>query len=519
MKNKFFVGLKNAILITLFILLLIGLVIAAIAVVRRVDNVDCCDILVTRSLAPCDNSVNGVYSVPQQFTFPGALYKNSSDTSLTNLYSGYTEFKGGVNFTGTGFIFSYFWLYHNGSSLVPSNPSYKSGNLFVIRPQHDKWTDYWTSYQISSSSQYAFFVRYYWQSGFNGNYDYMIVSYSGNYADLTCISFKFYDSNGKYFDLLVPTDTYHQPYALLNNFVPCGTYYNNGLSDNSAFQLGYSDGYSSGYNIASDNYSGFGIFKYATWSIVNRSDYNEVINNFYGRVDENNFDKYNGGFIVGNSLYASLDEYFFENQNIDSVFKIAFDNPIPVNNYNVMMLYNFQFANNILFAFDNGSNILFEGQDLSNQVNLSSYNNLNILYIVVSYGASFGDYGKFGIAFNAFAVDSYNNGYHDGYEMGNLDGFVGGRNKGKAEGEESGYNQGYNAGVKYGKQVGYDNGINDANVYTFDKLLGAVVDAPFKTFTSLFNFEILGFNFLSFVTGLLTIGFLFVFIRFIFFRR
>ena len=49
-------------------------------------------------------------------------------------------------------------------------------------------------------------------------------------------------------------------------------------------------------------------------------------------------------------------------------------------------------------------------------------------------------------------------------------------------------------------------GASEANQYTFFNLISAVIDAPVKAFTGLLNFDVLGFNILGFITGLLTLG-------------
>lgn len=87
----------------------------------------------------------------------------------------------------------------------------------------------------------------------------------------------------------------------------------------------------------------------------------------------------------------------------------------------------------------------------------------------------------------------YQSGYNDGYNVGYNDG------------TDSGYQDGYNVGEDVGYNNGYNAGVESSSDYSFLALIGAVVDAPVNAFTSLLNFEILGFNILSFVTGILTI--------------
>lgn len=91
---------------------------------------------------------------------------------------------------------------------------------------------------------------------------------------------------------------------------------------------------------------------------------------------------------------------------------------------------------------------------------------------------------------NQYYLQGVTDGYADGY----------------VDGESSGYTDGYNVGDRAGFVRGYNEGLNTAdNGYTFYNLIGAVFDAPLNTFTSLFNFEILGVNILNFLSSILTL--------------
>lgn len=90
--------------------------------------------------------------------------------------------------------------------------------------------------------------------------------------------------------------------------------------------------------------------------------------------------------------------------------------------------------------------------------------------------------------------DYYNTGYNDGY------------NNGKADGQSSGYSSGYSDGDSAGYTRGFTEGQEAGGDYTFLSLLSAVFDAPINAFKSLFNFDLLGFNLLSFITGLITLA-------------
>lgn len=71
-------------------------------------------------------------------------------------------------------------------------------------------------------------------------------------------------------------------------------------------------------------------------------------------------------------------------------------------------------------------------------------------------------------------------------------------NEGFVNGKTQGYNNGYNAG--------FSDGVANANDYSFTGLLSAVFDVPVQTFTSLFNFDLLGVNLANFFLSLLTLA-------------
>lgn len=86
--------------------------------------------------------------------------------------------------------------------------------------------------------------------------------------------------------------------------------------------------------------------------------------------------------------------------------------------------------------------------------------------------------------------------YQSGVSYGNSVGY--------SRGLDDGYNDGYSKGEKVGKKLGFNEGVASANQYSFSSLLTAVVDAPIHVFIDLLNFEIMGYNLLNLVVGLLT---------------
>lgn len=85
------------------------------------------------------------------------------------------------------------------------------------------------------------------------------------------------------------------------------------------------------------------------------------------------------------------------------------------------------------------------------------------------------------------------------------------------------YQKGYYDGNKnkeeYGraqKEVGRQEGIAEANKYSFTGLISAVFDVPIQTLYGMLNFEILGVNILTVITSVLSIGLIIFVLKLIF---
>lgn len=94
-----------------------------------------------------------------------------------------------------------------------------------------------------------------------------------------------------------------------------------------------------------------------------------------------------------------------------------------------------------------------------------------------------------------------------------IQGFQDGQSSGYASGNLDGYNEGYDIGEQAGYNNGYNEGVLDANQYSFLGLIGAVVDAPIQAFNGLLNFEILGFNMRDFYLGLFSVCIIVLIVR------
>ena len=134
----------------------------------------------------------------------------------------------------------------------------------------------------------------------------------------------------------------------------------------------------------------------------------------------------------------------------------------------------------------------------SGKYNFISYvdnNNNNLNFLIPLDSDNDSDYWQFRTYYTSNAsVDTsgaYSNGYNQGY------------NTGYGVGEQVGYDDGYNSGKNDGYNLGYNTALANEK-YSFTNLISAVIDVPVKTFTSLFNFEILGVNLSGFFLGLLT---------------
>ena len=79
-----------------------------------------------------------------------------------------------------------------------------------------------------------------------------------------------------------------------------------------------------------------------------------------------------------------------------------------------------------------------------------------------------------------------------------------------------GFDNGHSQGYSEGYTVGYNHGTSSASEFTFLGLLGAVFQAPITALTGLLNFNLLGFNMLTFYESLFTLAIVFIILRFFF---
>lgn len=223
--------------------------------------------------------------------------------------------------------------------------------------------------------------------------------------------------------------------------------------------------------------------------------------NYYGSTI------YNHTTATSNTTY--LDEYYFKS------FTFPFD--AVVNRYRLGFLYlkqgypSTQLAYARYYIYSNSADFIPDiySITLTNETLYLEPEN-ELIYNVVYYNDVNGNYLKFcyplyssdtGFLVQAFTTRTYfintdlsdNQIYNQGYQQG------------LADNQSNIYNNGYNAGYDVGFGQGRQDGIVEANDYSFISLIGAVVDVPVQTIRGMLNFTFLGINLFDFLMGLIAI--------------
>lgn len=281
------------------------------------------------------------------------------------------------------------------------------------------------------------------------------------------------------------------------------------LSDGTFYPLNNANFNSIGYSSDSVNYNHSFYFSFNINNdgdiIFDMKGFNQENLNFY--IEDKN----------GNSplVYQFTDEVY-QKQVVDTSGNVIYKVNYTTNFFVFHYLWNCFYGNLYINSDWNGNvsrieTLFLDGSGSSYSCptfKLYDTNGLNCATIVFYSGIASPFYNFTKSFYNATyytsgAVDlSYTSGYNAGVAYGNENGFSKGFNDGRAVGYESGYNE----GVLSSYQVGFNDGVLSANDYSFLGLMSAVVDAPVQAFTGLLNFNILGFNMLSFFTGLLTLA-------------
>lgn len=168
------------------------------------------------------------------------------------------------------------------------------------------------------------------------------------------------------------------------------------------------------------------------------------------------------------------------NCNVSSIF-ISSSQLTPLENFSSSWFVHYNY---IKFIDNNGNYLIFAVSFLNSN---SALNPLFFSYQPRLYflGNNFSDNQYYEQGYSDGQISGFDDGFLKGEEKGYSDGFINGRDEGYWEGKQS---------VLEGEQ------------YSFTSLVASVIDVPVKTFTSLFNFEILGVNLSGFLLGLFTLS-------------
>lgn len=198
-------------------------------------------------------------------------------------------------------------------------------------------------------------------------------------------------------------------------------------------------------------------------------------------------------FICGSKYYTGV-QFIIENTTNTS------DNPSLVMKSVILSNYN-DFANRYNTFYQDCSGSPYFNSNVISYLDTAGYRYSFIVCNCFSYDTLNYTYMSKYYSYREYFLSSSNEwSDNDYYIQGKSDGYA----SGLIDGEKNGYTNGFSAGKTEGVNIGYNNGVESANAYSFLSLIGAVVDAPVSVFSSLFNFELLGVNLLSFFTSLLT---------------
>lgn len=230
---------------------------------------------------------------------------------------------------------------------------------------------------------------------------------------------------------------------------------------------------------------------------VSNSDYNYIYGNTY---NTSNYSLENGG-VMGSISTLTFSSYTTDNSNNitlnnDYMFRIYFFyDYIDNSSYNRLSVFQSDIQSVVLGSYLDSNSYFVNDYSFDSIVHNSKYNfisyldsnNNSINFLIPLDSQVDSDYWQFRVYDVGSKGDSsYLLGYNDGLK------------------NTEQYTQGYIAGEDSGYWDGYEQALENEDRYNFTNLIASVIDVPVRTFTSLFNFEILGVNLSGFFLGLLT---------------
>lgn len=244
--------------------------------------------------------------------------------------------------------------------------------------------------------------------------------------------------------------------------------------------------------------------------LVNNDPYKSIflqVSNFYG---SNNFSQRGGVDVVRKSDGAVMNVFQMLEQNQSTLFSLynrynyalggqRIGNNIMVDLVYLSKLYNLSIVDFFKSYVLKFNYLGFTGDNESYTCGLSisqpySQNMISLMKNNVFIQTPFNNINDLAVYYYMFGGNTQESYWSNYYESLYNELLIDTRN--------SAYEEGYDVGFGNGR----NEGIQNANNYSFLGLFGAMIDAPLTGLRSLFNFEFLGINLLSFITSLLTIA-------------
>lgn len=265
------------------------------------------------------------------------------------------------------------------------------------------------------------------------------------------------------------------------------------------YELGYQQGVIDGSTSVQDTLE-LGIFKGATADIT-------VQYNFTESVTFNN--------AIPDTYYNAIGFTSYVNEDTNGSFfrmdiKLNFKYPWLFSQYPIFLSSDKSIGQTATFITDTGERYVATTSTEFNYENRfipvegqESLNNSIIVAMEFSFYQQSG-YARYLNSYSGATLDSYNKGLQAGKDLGYNLGYKAGEISGLQRGEINGFNKGYNQGRI------------DATDFSFFGLISAVIEVPINAITSLFNFEVFGYNLTNFVLFLFTLCVILAVLRLIF---
>lgn len=234
----------------------------------------------------------------------------------------------------------------------------------------------------------------------------------------------------------------------------------------------------------------------------------------YGFVPSNVWYQLSFSYDLNNALLVDVWSTYNDTANVQNQFAVPFIHYLCTTNINDTG-FDWSRVNYLRHSITSPRGMVYsigevEGQDVYQSVRFNSYDiydfciteNRFYRFVFLSYNNNL----PFKQDIVYFENLGYSVGYNQGYDLGYREGLT-------TNSSES-YEKGYADGYQVGENIGYENGVNKQE-NQFTNLITAVIDVPIKTFLSLFDINIFGYDLKAFVISLFSIALIIAIVRFV----